>query len=179
MVCRTTAGAWTRKTGERESGRVVMKEGGEKEGAFVRVCARLCTLAPAGHRPTGPGVHNCRRHMPSISKSICHIYPSIYLPIYIACHLHVPSSDRIIGTRFVSRSWQGLGVGCEAHLHKQIALATAKYPCELLTQHLRCTQSLWSAMCPLHHELWGGGCTWDGQLRANYALTDKGTSKGL
>ena len=137
-----------------------MKEGGEREGAFVRVCACLCAfvfVSPpwSDHSHIGPGANHYRRHMPSISKSICHNYPSVYLSIDIARHLDVPSSDRIIGTRFVSRGWQGLGVGCEAHLHKQIALATAKHPCELLTQHLRCTHSSWS-MCPLHNELRGG-----------------------
>ena len=82
IVCRTTAGAWKRRTGERESGTVVVKDGGEKEDAFVRVCARLCAFVCVCVRwPPGPtshigpgltrGLHHCRRQMPSISKSVC------------------------------------------------------------------------------------------------------------
>ena len=80
----------------------------------------------------------------------------------------MPRSDGIIGPRFVSRGWQGLDVGCEAHLHKQIALATAMHPCERLKQHLRCTQSSWSicAHCTTNF-FRGGGFICDGLLRAN------------
>ena len=42
MVCRTTAEAWTRKTGERESGGERWGEG--RRVWFVRVCAHLCAF---------------------------------------------------------------------------------------------------------------------------------------